>query len=128
MVLLSCLSSVSSHGSHSVCYLMASMGCRCLSLCQMHVILWTSTSTAHYLKSSSVLSGCSGGHPWEKSQLPVDPPQGRLLGLMLCDHQTTIFFWNILAVTPLGSGLNWAGAGTSVLCLADIHTQGNASF
>ena len=54
--------------------------------------------------------------------------QGSLSGLMLGDHHTTILSWCILVVTPFGSGLNWGGAGTSVPCLADTHTQGNTSF
>ena len=33
-----------------------------------------------------------------------------------------------LAVTPLRSGLNWGGAATSVLCLADTPHTGNTSF
>ena len=34
----------------------------------------------------------------------------------------------VYSITPLGSCLNWCGAGSSVPCLADTHTQGNASF
>ena len=67
MVLQPWLSSMSSCGRHSVCCPIASIGWRWLSLHQMHVILQTSTSTTCYLKSSPILSGCSGGHPWEKS-------------------------------------------------------------
>ena len=43
---------------------------------------------------------------------------------MLGDHHPTIYLWCSLAFTSLGSGLNWGGAGTSVLHLADTHTQG----
>ena len=36
--------------------------------------------------------------------------------------------WHILAITPSWSLFNWDLAGTSVPCLVDTHTQGNASL
>ena len=110
MFLLPWLSSVSSHGSHSVHYLMAIYGLRHLSLHQMHVILYTSTSTTHYLKSSPVLSGCSVRCAWEKFQLPVDPPQGSLPGLTLGDHHTTyLLMVQSFLSHPLGVCMNGVG-------------------
>ena len=32
--------------------------------CHMHVFLPMSTATSHYLRSSPILGGCSGRHPW----------------------------------------------------------------
>ena len=127
-VLLPWLSSMSSCGSHSVCYPMVSIGsdvypsAKCTQSCRHPLPLKC------YLKSSTILSGCSSVHPQEKWWVPVDSAQGSLVGLMLDDCQTTIFLWHSLAVTPLGSRLNWGGAGTSDPCLVDTHTQGNASF
>ena len=50
-------------------------------------------------------------------------PQGSLPVLMLGDHQSTIFSWCNLAMTPPGSGLDCGGADTSVPCLVDTHTR-----
>ena len=64
-------SSVSSHGGHPVCYLLASMGWH-PSLHQAHMILLAilsvkmSTPTTHHLESLPIFSGCSGWCPWEK--------------------------------------------------------------
>ena len=66
--------------------------------------------------------------PVDVHGLPIDPPQGSLTGLVLGACQTTIYLWHNLTVTPLGSWLNWGGAGTLVLCMADTLTQGNASL
>ena len=40
---------------------------------------------------------------------------------MLGDCQTTIFLWHSLAVTPLGSGLNWGGAMRRGLLQCGMH-------
>ena len=49
-------------------------------------------------------------------------PQGSLSSLMLGVCQTIILLWHCLAVIPLGSSLDWGGAGTPVPCLVDTHT------
>ena len=51
----------------------------CCSLHLMYVFLLRSAATSHYLRSSPILSGCSSRCPWQKSQLPIFPPQESLL-------------------------------------------------
>ena len=88
------------HGSHSLCYSMASMG-------QGHL---DSLSTIH--------------DPVD----PINPPQGSLARLVPGVCQISVYPWYNPIITPFGSWLNWGGAGISVLCMADTHTQGNTSL
>ena len=73
-------------------------------------------------------SGCSSGHPWEKPQLPIFPPQGNFTGRLLGDHLTTFLLWHPLFFTSYIGSLAWGGAGTPVPCLMAVHTQGNANL
>ena len=111
VVLLPWLSSVSSHGSHPVCYLMVSMGwdvypsTKCMQSCKhpcpLH-ITWN-------LHLSWMLQLMSMG---EVVASNLSTP-GSLPSLMLGDSQTITCLWHSLAVIPPGSRLNWGGAGTS---------------
>ena len=128
MVLLPWLSSMNSCGGHSVCYAMASMGwdiypsTKCMWYCRHPLPLHVTWSLN--LSSVDALVDIHG----RSHNFPLIHPMGSLPGLMLGDHQTTIFLWHSLTVTPPGSRLYWGGAGTSVPCFMDIHTQRNTSF
>ena len=128
MVLQPWLSSVSSHGNHSVHYPMASMGWRCLHPppnsynpvdIQLHYTLPEVFSHPLWTLWWTSIGEVITSH-WSTQGKPCWPGTGWLPDHYLLRH--------CLTVTPLGSWLNWGGAGTSVPCLADTHTQGNASL
>ena len=100
----------------------------CNSLCLTYLFLLRSAATLHYLRSSPILSGHSSRHPWQKSQLPIFPPQGDFTGRSLGDCLTTFFLWHPLPFTSYRGSLAWGGAGTPVLCMTAAHTQGNANL
>ena len=75
------------------------------SLCLTYMFLPRSAATSHYLWSSPILSGCSGRHPWQKSQLPIFPPQGSFTGRSSGDHLTTFLLWCLLPFTSYSGSL-----------------------
>ena len=100
----------------------------CCSLHLMYVFPPKFAATSHYLRSSPILSGCSGRCPWQKSQLPIFPPQGSFTGRSLGDHLTIFLLWHPLSFTSCRGSLAWGGAGTPVPCMTAAHTQGNTNL
>ena len=100
----------------------------CCSLCLTYVFLLRSAATSHYLRSSPVLSGCSSRHWWQKSQLPIFPPQGSSTGRSSGDHLTIFLLWCPLSFTSCRGSLAWNGTGTHVPCMMAAHTQGNTNL
>ena len=100
----------------------------CHSLCLMYVFLPRSAATSHYLRSSPILSGCSGRHPWQKLQLPIFPPWAGFTSRSLGDNLTTFLLWCPLPFTSYRDSLAWGWAGTPVLCMMAAHTQGNTNL
>ena len=98
------------------------------SLHLTYMFLLRSAATSHYLRSSPVLSGCSSRCPWQKSQLPIFPPQGSFTGRSLGDCLTIVLLWCPLSFTSCRGSLAWGGTGTPVLCMMAAHTQGNANL
>ena len=72
----------------------------CRSLCLTYVFLPRSAATSHYLRSSPIFGGCSSRCPWQKSQLPVFPPQGSFTGRSLGDCLTIVLLWHPIS-SPL---------------------------
>ena len=83
----------------------------CHSLCLSYMFLLRSAATSHYLSSSPILSGCSGRHPWQKSQHPIFSPKGSFTGRSLGDCLTTFLLWHPLSFTSYRGTLAWGGAG-----------------
>ena len=98
------------------------------SLHPTYMFLWRSAATSHYLRSSSILSGCSSKCPWQKPQLPIFPPQGSFTGRSLGDCLTIILLWHPLPFTSYKGSLALGGTGTPVPCMMVTHTQGNANL
>ena len=100
----------------------------CHSLCHTYVFLLRSAATSHYLRSSPIFCGHSDGHPQQKSQLPVYPPQGSFAGRSLGDHLTIILLGCHLHFISYRGNLAWGGAGTPVPCMIDAYTQRNTNL
>ena len=128
MVLLPWLSSMSSCGSNSVHYPMASTGwdiypsAKCMRSCRHPLPLHITWS----LHPSSV-DALADVHGRSHSFLLIHPREVFLAWHWVIARPLSSHGIVSLSLLP-GSRLNWGGAGTSVPCLADTHTQGNASF
>ena len=98
------------------------------SLSLMYMLLQRSAATSHYLRSSPILSGCSGRCPWQKLQLPIFPLQGRFTGGSLGDHLTIFLLCWPLSFTSGRGSLVKGRAGTPVPCMTAACTQGNTNL
>ena len=122
MVLQLWLSSMSSCGSCSVHYLMALMGWRCLhpppNACPLPLhITWS----LHLSSVDAPVDVCRRSH-----NFPLIHPREVLLAW--CWVIARPLSTHGIFLPPLGRWLNWGGAATSVPCLVDTHTQGDASL
>ena len=126
---------MSSHGGHPVCYPFASMGWH-LSLHQMLAILLAILSTKMSMPTTHCLESFTHLQ-WMLTLMSMEEASGstfihhpREVFLAWCCVITRLLssYGIVLDVTPSGSRLDWGGAGTSILSLADTHTLGNASF
>ena len=128
MVLLLWLSFMSSPGSHSVCYPMASTGwgvypsANCTQSCR-HPLPLHITWSLH----PSSEDGLADVHGTSHS-FPLIYPREVFLAWCWVIARPLSSHGVISLSPPPGNGFDWGGAGTSVPCLADTHTQGNASF
>ena len=97
------------------------------SLCLMYMFLPRSAATSCYLRSSSILGGCSGRCPWQKLQLPIFPPQGSFTGRSLGDP-LPLFSCDILFLSPLTEVVLHGSDWYTCPCMMAAHTQGNTNL